>query len=373
MNKASHILVVASGDQGQSTKSLTQDVLNQLQGDDTKITVMAPDQSQIEGYAGITVSQKSMTPSNNPLVRWYRALAFCCCVIFARLRYGEISSVLLTSQPSASYPVFFLRNLLKYQVVQLISQPVSWTPKNGLCLTKADRVFYLQSMRESMLEAIACQWKECPNTTAHQQAQDIIQSERYTPFKMGYIYVDQPMQEENSLKRVFCETQTRNLAHLLDALAHIRKENRPAIYLKETGANIHKNTDIKHQSTLLGCQRCEEDVQWAPGNIYLALPGNLDNERQVLKALSTGMCVILPADGSFWDLALSNQVNCLKYKPYDMSSLKEKLEQVKTNPVALQSIAKAGAHIAHGYRADKCYTSIISALTNRSTTEQHHD
>ncbi|WP_104403025.1 hypothetical protein [Vibrio penaeicida] len=371
MNNTSHILVVSPNEQGQSAKNLTQDVLGQLKGDDTKITVMAPDHSKIEGYNTVSMGKESMSANVHAISRWYRAFMFCCYVLYARIKFGEISSVLLTAQPSHSSPVYWLRNLLKYQVVQIVCQPVSWTPKNGASLVKADRVFYLQSMRESMFEAIACQWRHCPNTTAHQQAQDVIQSERFTPFKLGYVHVDQTVESDSEHSQVYCETQTKNLSHLLDALAHTEQSARPTIQLKQSGANENRNTDLKHQSDHLGCYKIDGSIPWSPGHVYLALPENPDNERQILKALSSGMCVILPADGSFWDLALSNQVNCLKYKPYDTSSLKEKLELIVNAPSSLLQISKAGAHIANGYRADQCYNSIISALTNRSITEQH--
>lgn len=77
------------------------------------------------------------------------------------------------------------------------------------------------------------------------------------------------------------------------------------------------------------------------------------------------MCVIIPQDGSYWDLQLTDKVNCIKYKAGDPFALRQAILSVYTDQHLLQATQQNGIQVAQRYRAHKTYSQIVAGVSGQ--------
>ena len=115
-------------------------------------------------------------------------------------------------------------------------------------------------------------------------------------------------------------------------------------------------------------------IQYAPPPIYLyPLAKNEPFGLSILEAMAAGQCVLIPADGAYWDQVLTNHIDCLKYKPDNPSDLKQKLIMLTNDMPLIAQLGGQAAKVALLYRASKQYKNIVdtlSALSDKASNEQ---
>ena len=94
--------------------------------------------------------------------------------------------------------------------------------------------------------------------------------------------------------------------------------------------------------------------------------------------MAAGHCVLIPADGAYWDRTLVDDTNCIKYTTGDANDLANKLFSLSRDTARIRRLGEAASDIAGNYRAITQYATIrkllggAKAITGEvSTTEGH--
>lgn len=91
---------------------------------------------------------------------WLRQLYFCFWLIYTRIFYGKINMAVGASGPGIDMPLYLMKWLFGYQITQLIHGPVGLSRSIGLCLCRAQHIFYLKSTYPSLIAAIKQVWRK---------------------------------------------------------------------------------------------------------------------------------------------------------------------------------------------------------------------
>ncbi|HAS62536.1 MAG TPA: glycosyl transferase, partial [Vibrio sp.] len=105
-------------------------------------------------------------------------------------------------------------------------------------------------------------------------------------------------------------------------------------------------------------------------NIFISTSTKEPFGLSILESLAAGMCVIIPQDGSYWDEALTDKVNCLKYPEGDNATLSRLILQLHHEPQLLSAIQSQAYIFSHQYRAEHTYNNIVHAVTAETNHTQ---
>ena len=83
----------------------------------------------------------------------------------------------------------------------------------------------------------------------------------------------------------------------------------------------------------------------------------------ILEAMAAGLCVVLPADGAWWDQHLIDGVDCIKYQPNDPDDLARALMELNTRPDLVTRLGgNARLHAISQYNAMDTYQGVIKQI-----------
>ncbi len=83
--------------------------------------------------------------------------------------------------------------------------------------------------------------------------------------------------------------------------------------------------------------------------------------------MAAGHCVLIPADGAYWDRTLKDGVDCIKYAADDTADLSVKLLALSRNMESIRKVGAAAARVAQGYRAEIRYAPIKEVMEGMTT------
>ncbi len=89
----------------------------------------------------------------------------------------------------------------------------------------------------------------------------------------------------------------------------------------------------------------------------------------ILEALASGLCVVIPSDGAYWDLHLEDRVNCIKYNPESERGLAEVLHWLGSHMDMAKRVSRRGKRMSFEYEATKQYRHIINDVEYLSAAE----
>ncbi|MNC49516.1 hypothetical protein D3C75_986990 [compost metagenome] len=76
--------------------------------------------------------------------------------------------------------------------------------------------------------------------------------------------------------------------------------------------------------------------------------------------MAAGLCVVIPADGAWWDRHLTDDVNCRKYQPNDPGDLARVLASLNAMPNVVKRLGHhARLHAMVHYNAADTYQSTL--------------
>ena len=92
------------------------------------------------------------------------------------------------------------------------------------------------------------------------------------------------------------------------------------------------------------------------------VPVSLREYLGFLEGMAAGQCVVIPADGAYWDRVLEHGVNCVKYKPDDADSLARVIEVLSRNLEVVERIGNNGRELARTYSDHRAYANIRDVM-----------
>ncbi|PKQ74825.1 glycosyl transferase [Aeromonas sobria] len=267
-------------------------------------------------------------------------------------RLGGVSCLVAASGPGVDLCCYWAGQLLGIPVVQFIHGPVGCSGLSARALWRARAVFYLDSCRPS-LTAILTRLGQS-HFPPH-----------WHSFTNGLSDYSWPTATSGGTDILWAASLLRwkGLETMLAAHQQMRGE-RPELVV----------CYLQPKNSLQPCSPIAPEL---PGTRWHANPVNLDEIRSecgifvstsqqepfglsILEAMAAGLCVVIPADGAWWDQRLHDGVECCKYQPNDPDDLARVLGTLNAMPDVVATLGRnARAHATTHYKAADTYQGII--------------
>jgi len=365
MNRAHHILVIDPIAFAGGSKVATRNMLDLDDKRNTRVTVVTSDPDfWRDDWIEISPLYEPgfLACKDRGILYFLRHLVIVASVFYARVRHGKIDLALGASGPGIDLSLYLAGKILSFKIIQLIHGPVAKSRTIARALLAADIVFYLESTRESLVNTL---------TTQHSRvrALQLLNETWFKPFANGLPQDQWPAACNTDEPVIFWAASLlkwKGLETLLSALLSIPAALRPVSHI----------CYIRPQASNLATSKAPveiENVTWHES------PGNLDSIRSqcsifvstsqqepfglsILEAMAAGHCVLIPADGAYWDQTLADGVSCIKYTAGDASDLANKLFSLSRDTARIRRLGEAASDIARNYRAKTQYAAIRKLL-----------
>ncbi|MGY3914030.1 glycosyltransferase family 4 protein [Aeromonas australiensis] len=273
-------------------------------------------------------------------------------IVWLAWRLGAVKCLLAASGPGVDLCSYWAARWLRCQVVQLIHGPVGCSGLSARALQRASAVFYLHSAQGSLTALLTRLGKR--DFPSHWQ-----------PFINGLSEREWPTATAGGSRILWAASLLRWKGLDIMLAAHqMLVDARPPLtvcYLQPKGT----------------LQPCSQPQPQLPDTHWYPSPPNLDEIRSqcgifvstsqqepfglsILEAMAAGLCVVIPADGAWWDQQLTDGVECRKYQPNDPGDLARVLASLNTMPEVVKRLGHhARLHAEAHYNAVDTYQSTL--------------
>lgn len=357
-----HLIVIDPTAFPGGSKVATENILRLLDSERFNITVLTADTSSwhLPQFRRVHLYQPKWLARQEQGIRYFLLhIVIAVNLILTRLRFGKVDLAIGASGPGVDLALYLVKSLLAFNIIQLVHGPVACSRTIARCLIRADEVHYLESSRDSLIATLS-------RITG--QPQDIM-SANFHIMQNGLPQYAWPSTCQTLYPAIFWAASLlkwKGLETLLTALHKIKPSIRPATHI----------CYIKPQQTQLSISQAPiqlEHVYWydnpvnldqirSSTNIFVSTSCNEPFGLSILEAMAAGLCILIPADGSYWDRTLKHNVDCIKYCPSDTSELKNKLVMLSQNMQQVAEIGRRAAVIALNYQAEKQYANIKKSI-----------
>ena len=158
MNHPPSILVLDTIAYPGGSKVATRNILNAIPDKRAKVTVVTSDPNSWQGDSidcSTLWEPRFLARQEQGVLYFLRHPPLLLSLLWARIRNGPFKVAIGASGPGVDLALYLAQPLLGYRLFQLIHGPVARSRTIGRCLLRADKVYYLESTRESLLQALA--------------------------------------------------------------------------------------------------------------------------------------------------------------------------------------------------------------------------
>jgi glycosyltransferase involved in cell wall biosynthesis len=351
-----HILVWDGIAFGGGSKSATLSLLKTLTTSRVRVTVISSDADSWQGEGMVVMHPVELmffATKSQGIAFFIKHVLLSMNILIARLRFGRIDLAIGASGPGVDFSLYWMQWLLGYPIAQLIHGPVAASKTLGRCLAKATQIFYLDSTKASVHQALE---RYQSGAAARLNAPSAV------PFVNGLCDSSWPTDCQPHKPRLFWAASLlkwKGLDRFIEALKLLDDSQRP-----QTDICYIRPKRIDLPFTL--ANQPIDGVKWhdapsdldairARSNIFVSTSDLEPFGLSILEAMAAGHCVLIPSDGAYWDEQLTDAVNCIKYQPQNAADLATKIAWVHSQPAARIRIGRAAQLLAKDYRASACY------------------
>jgi glycosyltransferase involved in cell wall biosynthesis len=364
--KSVHILLIDPIAFPGGSKIATSHILKLLDENINRVTIVTKD--PLSWPANCLRKSPLIEPNflaNKEQGLWYflRHILIVFSLIWARFKFGRIDVAVGASGPGVDLSLYLAKKLLGYDIVQLIHGPVACSRTIGRALLSANRVFYLQSCCQSLVQALKTIQPEF-------KAPDLLNDWKFCLFRNGLPRDLWPAETTATTPQIFWAASLlkwKGLGTLIESLKIIPADSRPEshiCYIRPRAINLEMGPN----------PMVIEGVNWHENprnldqirsecNIFVSTSKNEPFGLSILESMAAGLAIIIPKDGAYWDLVLRDKINCLKYEAEDAWDLASKILYLKQNPETMMKLGSQSKQIAQQYSSDSVYAEIIRSLT----------
>jgi glycosyltransferase involved in cell wall biosynthesis len=364
--KRLHLLMVDPIAYAGGSKIATARMLKMLDPKQTRLTILTrvPASWKHIDATILPLSEPGFLSGRDRGVGYFlRHAVIACKLVGARILRGRVDRAIGASGPGVDLSLYLARKLLGYSIIQLVHGPVARSRTIGRALVSADRVFYLESAGEGLLQAMQ-------TVRSQVQSRRIFESQRFQSFTNGLAENHWPTRSRATGGDLFWASSLlkwKGLETLLAALSLLSPDSRP-----ETQICFIRPQDTKLE---LGPEPTEmQRVNWhenpsqldqirAGCEIFVSTSKNEPFGLSILESLAAGLVIIIPRDNAYWDRHLQDRKDCLKYQPGDAEDLALKILSLKQNPDLRRRLGRRGRLLARLYRAEQVYLPILRCLS----------
>ncbi len=296
--------------------------------------------------------------SHSTLHRWTSQLF----VLFMLLWYVGICAkrdlIIGISNPHLDRPLYQVRSWFDFQLTQFVQEKFPTNAKSGEGCCKADRLFYLPSLTEDIIDAIErFQHSDLPKDQAHHCAQIKFASLEAQAMLPDLCLSEWPSQCQYISPKLFwngSSTPNEYRVHLIESLKMLSRQRHiqgAICYTKKADTCLRSNDEAMPVTPIQGIKWFENtpniDALRSQCNILLITPNQAHAEREVLLAMAAGMCIVMPKDNSYWDNQLIEDVQCIKYQPQLQQSLVDTINTLLDDCELIYQIGLNASELAH--------------------------
>jgi len=371
MNAKHHLLVIDPTAYAGGSKVATENILKLTNSKKLRITVLTADKNSWKWpeLKYIKLFQfKWLAKQDQGIAFFLRHIFIAMNILMLRLRCGKIDIALGVSGPGVDLALYLIKPVLGFNIVQLIHGPVATSRIIGRCLHVADEVHYLESTKGSLLSALS-RTNSVETDTPQTRILD-----NFNVMQNGLPKHNWPSRCQHHRPVIFWAASLlkwKGLETLIDALQSMASEARPETHIcyirpEETSLPISQAPlKIKAVHWHENPQHLNEIR--AEANIFVSTSNNEPFGLSILEAMAAGQCILIPADGAYWDHILENGINCIKYTPGDADDLAKKLYDLSVDMNRVISLGESACKLAFNYRAETQYTNIKNSLEQGSS------
>lgn len=362
MKHKRHLLVIDPTAFSGGSKIATESILRLLDNSKIRITVLSadPDSWHWPQLKRVRLYEpKWLARKEQGIAYFLRHLFIALNLLVLRLRLGRFDIGLGASGPGVDLALYLLKPFMGLKVVQLIHGPVASSNTIARCLLSAEHVFYLQSSRDSLVNNLACTGKGALKTLpAHFQSMQNGLSKQHWPTSC--------QRQKPAVFWAASLLKWKGLETLLSALHKLPPESRPTThicYIKAKDTQL-PSSQIPENMEQVSCYENPANLDQirASANIFVSTSKNEPFGLSILEALAAGHCVLIPADGAYWDRTLTDNINCIKYQADNSNDLMQKLIQLNNDLQQVIQIGQQAAKVAAHYRAESRYEGIKTRI-----------
>lgn len=362
MKNKRHLIVIDPIPFSGGSKIATESILRLLDPNKIRITVLSadPDSWHYPYLNRIHLYQpKCLAQKEQGIAYFLRHFFIALNILLARLRCGRFDIGLGASIPNIDFALYLLKPLLNIKVIQLIHGPVGSSRTISRCLATAEQVYYLQSCRDSLLNLLNCSSQNTLTTLP----------ENFHIMHNGLSKQCWPTRCQREKPVVFWAASLlkwKGLEILLTALHKLPAKERPAThicYIKPKDISL-PSSQVPENTEQINCYENPDNLDQirASANIFVSTSKNEPFGLSILEAMAAGHCVLIPADGAYWDLSLEDNINCIKYQADNSDDLMQKLMQLNRDIKQVVRIGQQAGKVATNYRAEKQYANIQNCI-----------
>ena len=365
MRNQKHLLVLDPIAFAGGSKIATENILRNLNRRKVRVTVVTRDADSWH-LDGVTRSKlyelNKLVGKEQGIGYFLRYFMIVFSLFWARAKYGRFDIALGASGPGVDLALYLSKPMFGFDIVQLVHGPVARSRTIGRCLRDANAVFYLDSMGDSVRNALQTVMPEG-------EAASLMCRSNYQTMTNGLPESSWPTRSFIRTPKLFWAASLlkwKGLDLFVGALRLMSEEKCP-----ETNICY-----IRPKETNLAVSEAEipmETVRWheSPGyldsirassSIFVSTSKNEPFGLSILESMAAGLCVVIPGDGAYWDKVLKDGINCIKYRPDDEVDLCHKLQDAVSNMQKTLAIAENGREMAELYRSEKVYEPIVRRL-----------
>jgi len=356
-----HLVVVDPTAFNGGSKVATESILRLLDAQKIRITVLSADSDAwlADNIHKVALYQPNCLAQQEQGIAYFlRHGVIALNLLLTRLRFGRFDMALGASGPGVDLSLYLLRPILSFEIIQLIHGPVAKSRSIAKCLNAALQVHYLQSSYASLKRALTTleQHPNKPPTHFHL-------------FQNGLSKDRWPSRCQMTSPVIFWAASLlkwKGLDTLLLALQRFSVAERPTThicYIRPQGIQLPITTaPITIPNVHWYEQPSHFDTLRATANIFVSTSQNEPFGLSILEAMAAGQCVVIPADGAYWDQILKDHHDCIKYRPDDVADLKDKLQMLCNDMALVKQLGAQAATHSLQYRAEKQYQQLISSI-----------
>lgn len=362
MKHKQHLIVIDPTAFSGGSKVATESILRLLNPEQVRITVLSSDPdswhwstlNKVKLYEPKWLAQKEQG-----IAYFLRHLFIALNILLASLRFGRFDIGLGASGPGVDLALYLLKPLMIIKVFQLIHGPVACSRTIARCLLAAEQVHYLESSHDSLVNCLArCNAPELKTLPTNFHIMHNGLSEQLWP---------SPCQRLKPTVFWAASLLTwKGLETLLSALQKLPAKHRPTThicYIKPKQTKL-PTSQIPENICKVNCYENPNNLDQirAGANIFVSTSKNEPFGLSILEAMAAGHCIVIPADGAYWDRTLKNNVNCIKYQANNSDDLKQKLLRLQDDIAEVIKLGQQAAKVADSYGAKKQYANIKKAI-----------
>jgi len=358
-----HLIVIDPTAFSGGSKVATENILRLLDTEQTRITILTADAHSwhLPLFKRVRLYQPRWLANKEQGIAYFlRHICIALNLLALRLRFGRFDMALGASGPGVDLALYLLKPILGIKIIQLIHGPVAQSNTIARSLMQADEVHYLESCQDS-LAATLSRLTDTPQKTM---------PSHFHIMQNGLSLHTWPTACQTLYPVIFWAASLlkwKGLETLLAALNKIEPECRPATHICYIKPQ-HTQLDISPAPVELELVHWYEnpiniDQIRASTNIFISTSSNEPFGFSILEAMAAGLCILIPADGAYWDRTLTNNVDCIKYRAGDADDLAQKLLMLSQNMKRVTELGGRAAKMALNYQAHKQYAHLKKSLT----------